>query len=115
MSLQVLNKELERLILQIAREERRQPEAIVDEALQLYLERRSASDTQPDERLRVKMDGSEEGADDAPPMTFLLSVAGIGRSGQSNVATDAEEILAAEIDPKRGWSLRRDNDEGAAR
>lgn len=57
--------------------------------------------------------GPPDEADEASDMTCLLSIAGIGRSGQSNVGTDADAILAAEIDPKRGWSLRRDDGESS--
>ena len=39
----------------------------------------------------------------------LLALVGLGESdGETDVSERAEEILAAEIDPIRGWSLRDD-------
>jgi len=38
---------------------------------------------------------------------FLLSIAGLGTSGQADVSERAEDILAAEIDPQQGWSSGR--------
>ena len=64
--------------------------------------------------MSVQILNEEEGSSEAPDITFLLSVAGLGRSGQRNTARNMEEILAAEIDPKRGLTLRRDNDQGSA-
>ena len=46
-----------------------------------------------------------EATDTSP---FLLAIAGLGSSGQGDVAEHDEEILAAEIDPRRGWGLERD-------
>jgi hypothetical protein len=41
----------------------------------------------------------------------LLALAGLGESsGETDVSERAEEILAAEIDPIRGWSYRDDRD-----
>jgi metal-responsive CopG/Arc/MetJ family transcriptional regulator len=41
----------------------------------------------------------------------LLALVGLGKSnGETDVSERAEEILAAEIDPIRGWSLRDDHD-----
>jgi len=41
----------------------------------------------------------------------LLALVGLGESdGETNVSERAEEILAAEIDPIRGWSYRHDSD-----
>ena len=41
----------------------------------------------------------------------LLALVGLGESdGETDVSERAEEILAAEIDPIRGWSLRDDRD-----
>lgn len=39
--------------------------------------------------------------------SFLLSIAGLGASGQTDVSERAEEILSAEIDPQQGWSAGR--------
>ncbi len=41
-------------------------------------------------------------------VNFLVSVAGIGNSGNNNVSERDEEILANEVDPIRGFSLNRD-------
>jgi predicted transcriptional regulator len=40
----------------------------------------------------------------------LLALAGLGESGETDISEHDEEILAAEIDPTRGWSLRDDRD-----
>jgi metal-responsive CopG/Arc/MetJ family transcriptional regulator len=41
----------------------------------------------------------------------LLALVGLGESdGETDVSERAEEILAAEIDPVRGWSYRDDHD-----
>ena len=41
----------------------------------------------------------------------LLALVGLGESdGETNVSERVEEILAAEIDPIRGWSYRHDSD-----
>ena len=41
----------------------------------------------------------------------LLALVGLGESnGETDVSERAEEILAAEIDPIRGWSYRDDRD-----
>ena len=41
----------------------------------------------------------------------LLALVGLGGSnGETDVSERAEEILAAEIDPIQGWSLRDDRD-----
>ena len=39
---------------------------------------------------------------------FLLSIAGIGSSDEQDLSERDEEILAKEIDPKRGWGLEPD-------
>jgi hypothetical protein len=43
---------------------------------------------------------------ESPQQNFLLSVAGLGRSGQPNISDSDEEILSNEIDPIYGWSSR---------
>ena len=46
-----------------------------------------------------------------PKMTgqeCLLSIAGIGHSGESDISERDEEILAQEIDPIQGWGVRVD-------
>lgn len=37
---------------------------------------------------------------------FLLSIAGLGESQETDISERDEEILAQEIDPIRGWSTR---------
>ncbi len=86
MGIQIVNEALVKQIEQIATQEHLSPEQVIAEALQLYKE---------------KLQGSR-------PASFLLAVAGMGRSGQTDVADRAEEILKTEIDPKRGWSLKKD-------
>lgn len=41
--------------------------------------------------------------------SFLLAVAGLGRSGQDDLSEQDEDILASEIDPIRGWGLKSDS------
>ena len=36
----------------------------------------------------------------------LLSLARLGDSGQTDISDRAEDILATEIDPVRGWTLK---------
>lgn len=38
-----------------------------------------------------------------PKTNFLLSIAGVGISGEGNVSEHDEEILGTEIDPVHGW------------
>ncbi|NJM76022.1 MAG: DUF2281 domain-containing protein [Acaryochloridaceae cyanobacterium RU_4_10] len=41
-----------------------------------------------------------------PKQNFLLTIAGLGKSDQSNTSDSDEEILRNEIDPIYGWSSR---------
>jgi hypothetical protein len=41
--------------------------------------------------------------------SFLLSIADLGASEEDDISERDEEILASEIDPIRGWSLKPDN------
>jgi len=41
--------------------------------------------------------------------SFLLAIAGIGASEETDIAERDEEILTTEIDPIRGWSLPRES------
>lgn len=50
---------------------------------------------------------SVEQKPEAPKANFLLSIAGLGTSGETNVSDRGEAILASEIDPIHGWSLHR--------
>jgi len=65
------------------------------------------------EYLRFKSNRSVPASETTVPVssgsTFLLSIAGLGTSDEDDVSERDEEILADEIDPIRGWSLRRDN------
>lgn len=40
---------------------------------------------------------------------FLAAIAGLGAADEDDVSERDEEILAAEIDPIRGWGLKPDN------
>ncbi len=50
---------------------------------------------------------SVEQKPEATQSNFLLSIAGLGTSGETNVSERDEAILANEIDPFYGWSLHR--------
>lgn len=54
---------------------------------------------------------STENAQQKKGNSFLLSIAGIGESEETDVSERDEEILAQEIDPIRGWSSRIDESE----
>lgn len=41
--------------------------------------------------------------------SFLLSIAGLGNSGQQDISERDEEILRNEIDPVYGWNLKSGN------
>ena len=46
-----------------------------------------------------------------PKMTgqeCLLSIAGLGQSGETDISERDEEILAQEVDPIQGWGVRVD-------
>ena len=77
MSIQILDEKLIQQIERLAQQERRQQVEIIARALHLYEERLEATDTSP----------------------FLLAIAGLGSSGQEDIAEHDEEIVAAEIDP----------------
>ncbi|USR92532.1 hypothetical protein NEA10_07390 [Phormidium yuhuli AB48] len=47
---------------------------------------------------------SQDKKTDLGQQNFLLSVAGLGKSGQQDVSERDEEILLNEIDPVYGWS-----------
>ncbi len=78
----VLEPEVLQSIEELADKEKRTPSEIVADALQLY-------------KLKKKMSGAE----------FLLAIAGIGTSEEDDVSERDEEILAAEVDPIRGWHV----------
>ncbi len=40
---------------------------------------------------------------------FLAAIAGLGAADEDDISERDEEILATEIDPIRGWSLKPDN------
>lgn len=39
-------------------------------------------------------------------LEFLYSIVGLGESSETDVSKRDEEILAAEIDPIRGWGVK---------
>lgn len=86
MNIQLTDEMLVQQIEQVAEKEQRTPEQIIREAVHLYTS-----------YIQKTSSGS-----------FLLAIAGIGRSGQGDIASRAEEILASEIDSQRGWSLNED-------
>jgi predicted transcriptional regulator len=81
MHIQLVDEELVQQIEQLAAAEQRPPEQIVADALRLYTAQ------------APKISG----------VSFLLSIAGQGHSGETDISERDEEILAAEIDPIRGW------------
>jgi predicted transcriptional regulator len=81
MDIQIADQELVQQIERLADAEQRSPEQIVADALRLY-----TVQTQ-------KMSGVQ----------FLLSIAGQGHSGETDISERDEAILTAEIDPVRGW------------
>ena len=52
---------------------------------------------------------SESQATKSSEAAFLLSIAGIGSSVEDDLAERDEEILANEIDPIHGWSVKTEN------
>ncbi len=81
MNIQIVDQDLVEQIEQIAAIEQRTPEQIVADALRLYTFQ----------------------APKVPGVEFLLSIAGQGHSGETDISERDEEILAVEIDPVRGW------------
>jgi len=47
--------------------------------------------------------------DETDHSAFLLSLVGIGACAETDLSERDEEILAAEIDPQRGWALLRED------
>ncbi len=86
MSIQILDEKLVQQIERLAQREGCQQVEVIARALRLYEERAQATDASP----------------------FLLAIAGLGSSGQGDVAERDEEILAAEVDPVQGWGSKRD-------
>ncbi len=69
-------------IKELAEREQRTPSEIVADALALYTSQKGK-----------KLSGVE----------FLRSIAGQARSGEHDISSRDEEILASEVDPIRGW------------
>lgn len=44
-----------------------------------------------------------------PKSSFLMSIAGLGTSNETNISERDEEILKNEINPVYGWSLKSDD------
>ncbi|MEE3718191.1 hypothetical protein V2H45_15735 [Tumidithrix elongata RA019] len=42
----------------------------------------------------------------SPSSSFLLGIAGLGSSGESDISDRDEEILAKEVSPLQGWSIK---------
>ncbi len=78
----ILDRNLVQRIRSIARRERRRPADVVADALRFYEERVASS-----------------------PTAFLIAIAGLGASGQSDIAERSEEILKSEASPPHGWEL----------
>ncbi len=76
----IWDRNLVRRIRSIARREQRRPADVIADALQVYEERTHPS-----------------------PVAFLTAIAGLGTSGQGDIAERAEEILASEACPPYGW------------
>lgn len=89
MNLHITDQRLIRRIQQIARRERREPQDVIAAAVDAY-----------DAQLQ-----------EAAGKPFLLAIAGLGASGQGDVAEHDEEILASEIQ-LNGWG--RQIDDGTA-
>jgi hypothetical protein len=85
MGIQILDAKLIKQIERLARDEQCPEEQVVARAVHLY----------------------EKEAQAARASSFLLSIAKLGSSDQGDVAERDEEILAAEIDQVRGWTLKR--------
>ncbi len=43
---------------------------------------------------------------DLPQQNFLMTIAGLGKSGKPDISDTDEEILRNEIDPIHGWSSK---------
>lgn len=82
MNIEIMDGELVEQIHQLATQEQRAPEQVIAEALHVYQAHKATRSN-----------------------SFLRAIAGLGRSGQHDVAERAEDILAAEIDEQRGFDL----------
>lgn len=51
---------------------------------------------------------SEPKVEENPGSAFLLSIAGLGASAEDDVSERDEDILATEIEPVYGWSVKPD-------
>ncbi len=87
MVIQIRDKNLIRQLEQLASAEHRSAEQIMADALRLYSARAN------------KISG----------ISFLLSVASQGQSGETDVSTRDEAILKSEINPVTGWSIEQDD------
>ncbi len=83
MGIQVVDKKLVHQIEEIARQVRRAPEQVIADAVRVYKEQLQTDDGTP----------------------FWSAIMGLGASGEADVAARDEEILLAEVDPIRGWSV----------
>jgi hypothetical protein len=58
--------------------------------------------------LRYKTVDTNETKTEPPYNSFLLSIVGLGASTEKDVSERDEGILASEVNPIHGWSLRAD-------
>ncbi len=87
MIIQLVDENLVRQIEQLARQVQRTPEEVITEAVCMY-----------EKRLQV---------DAVTP--FWSAIIGLGASGKTDIAARDEEILLAETNTIRGWSVPRDD------
>ena len=86
MTIHISDEKLIQRIERLAEQEQRQLIEIINRAVQLYEQRGEVSGTSP----------------------FLLSIAGLGSSGKSDISERDEEILASEVDATYGWNVDKD-------
>ena len=89
MVIQIADQDLIEQIQTIANAQQKTPEEVVADAVHQYLDQTS------------KVSG----------VSFLLSIAGQGASGQHDVSERDEAILATEIDPVQGWTSVQSNED----
>ena len=86
MGIHIVDEQLVQQIERIAQQERRREVDVIAQAVRLY----------------------ELKAHEPSSSSFLLAIAGLGNSGQGDIAERVEEILAVEIDPVCGWHPDRE-------
>ncbi len=96
MSLVISDERLVQKIIAIADQEQRTPEEVIADAVHLYAERRARK---------------QEPTEKVPGVTFLLAVAGLGQSGETDVSHRVKEIVGAEIQRKYGFDVKKADEE----